>query len=170
MVWQKTVKAPVAGINSPINPSPQLQIPADWKTYTNTKYHYSFRYPKEYYIYQLSDDGASRQAINQDAGAVEISERKTKGAIFSVWDTNYKTLDPDRIKIQFGATDLNNIRLTQIVIANQSAYSVESKENGKFVATGFHFVQNLSGQILQIALDMNDLVVQKIFSSLKFTK
>ena len=162
------------GANAPFvvpqpQPTPSEQIPKDWKTYTNTKYHYSFRYPKEYYVYQLADDGTSRENIVPESGAAEVSKDKNTGPIFSVWDTNYKDLDSDSIKRQFiGISNLDNIKTIEISIDRQPGYKLEFNNTDPLMVSNFYYSKNLYGKVLEITVSKDHLIANQIFSSIKF--
>lgn len=53
------------------SPQPQKDETSDWKTYTNTKYGYSIKYPEEYMPYGL--DKESKQITSSDAKSVMFS-------------------------------------------------------------------------------------------------
>jgi len=146
------------------------QIPVDWKTYTNTKYHYSFRYPKEYYVYQWSGGEGYPIQITDDAVAVAVSEKKDTDSILNIELTILKDInDIDSIKSQSGATDPRNINLIKTTIAGQQAYSVEFRQNSKWKFFGLYYVKNLYDNIFAIN-DSPNPIAHQIFSSLKFAK
>ncbi len=167
LAWRSAQPAPV--LVQP-QPTPTSQIPKDWKTYTNTKYHYSFRYPAGYYIYQWSGGEGYPIQITDDAVAVAVSQKKDTDSIFNIDAATLKDInDIDSIKSQSGATDPKNINLIKTTIAGQQGYSVEFKQNGEWKFFGLYYVKNLYDNTFAIN-DSPNPIAHQIFSSLKFTK
>ncbi len=161
------------GANAPFlvpQPMPNAQIPKDWKTYENTKYHYSFRYPKEYKIWQFVGVGSFSEITN-DADTVLVGKKIVNEILFNISGTNFPSLDEEAIKRQFvGVTPPEDIKIILTYIANQPAYRLAFKRDTEFIPSNFYFVRNLNGQIFQITIDLTNSVANQIFSSLKFTK
>ncbi len=168
--WKSAQPAPAVAQPQP-TPTPTAQIPKDWKTYENTKYHYSFRYPKEYYIYQLAGEGVLREVSN-DADEILINRERERRdrSIFSISGTNLENLSIEGIKNQFEATNPNDIRLIQTKIVNRPAYTIEFKKDNNWQSSPFFYVQNMHRQVLVLNFSPeNSIVSNQIFSSLTFT-
>ena len=164
LVWQKTAKAPAP---------PVSKIPADWKAYTNTKYHYSLRYPSDYFIFQSGSVGIARNKITEDADAInvtKVSNDPYQLPVFILSATNFQTLSPELIKGQSGATSPNDINLVKTNIADHPAFSVQFRVNGGWETFGIYYVGNSDGQILRINSSSKEYLANQILSSLKFTR
>ena len=171
LVWQKTAKAPT-DVTPPvappvvITPPPVSQVPADWKEYSNTKYHYSFRYPKEYYIYQLAGIGVPRE-VTEDANLISIRKSKDQEDIFSIWGRIINIKDEDSFKERFGIADSRNAHIIKSILSGQPVYGFELKAPDRRV-----FIIYLIGRsiALQISTPTGNFFANQIFSSITFTK
>jgi len=159
--WQKTVKAPTSTPQSAKN----VPIPKDWKIYTNTKYHYSFRYPKEYYIYQFAGEG-DIYPITQEANEVWVTDKEKSEPVLTISGTIINS-----IKEYFQKID--NTDLIKLSIDGKMGYEVRSKNGSPGISaiTSDYFVSNLHDQVLEITVDKyNNLLAKQIFSSIKFVE
>ena len=172
LVWQKAVKAP--GVpptptppTTPITPTPTQpptsQIPADWKTYTNTKYHYSFRYPPEYYIYQFEGMGVP-ETIDEDADNALIGLNQGMNVIFSIQAAGLKDLESAIIGGQVG-----NITFFRTNIAGQVAYKGNPKKNDLNSSDAYD-LQTPNSEVIVIYVSIGNPIPNQILSSLKFTE
>lgn len=154
---------------SAINTSnPSNDEMASWKTYTNTKYDYSLKYPESFTM-TASADNLDDLPIGPTADSVNVFpvNGSVPDGIFFVDPGVEFTIDA--IKDQFSATNKDNIIVTPMTIGGASAYKVKILGDSGVVST-FYDIKSPSGKILQLTVVNDSTDAQKILSSFQFIK
>ncbi|MDO8444387.1 MAG: hypothetical protein Q7S80_02700 [bacterium] len=142
---------------------------AGWKTYTNSTYGYSFKYPGTVNL-TASLENSNNLAISATAAGVNVfpaGESVGNGIFYvSVPNIAFTTV---AIKNQFGVTKAENITTTATTLDGASCYII-TIQNDSSVVSKFYFVKNTSGTVLELTVVKSSTDAQKILSSFKITK
>ncbi len=141
---------------------------ADWKTYTNIKNNYSFKYPNSVTLGSMIGHG-EQSLITNDANPVQ-AHMTTKEFVFTVSaspsDQFYPF--PDYITRTFGSMPKESISTVSVKIAGTDGHKVVF-HNVNGVVSDFYFIEK-SGQIFELTVLKNNSIAGQIFSTFKFTK
>jgi len=156
----------ISGAKTATMPTDEI---ANWKTYTNTKYGYSFKYPDTVTM-TASEDNSDNLAINPTADGVNVFPvgGNIGNGIFYISSLNIE-FTTDAIKGQFGATKPEDITLTPTTIAGASSYKVTILGDSA-VVSAFYYIKSPSGTVLELTVVNGNSDAQKILSSFQFIK
>ncbi|MDD3006466.1 MAG: hypothetical protein PHX30_02695 [Candidatus Pacebacteria bacterium] len=155
---------PATNADDEVTSTEKSSVPADWKTYKNTKYEYSLDYPNNSKLL-ARDENLNNTTINPAVAEIIISNDES-GFIFSATSKNIQ-FTTDEIKSSFPETDPSNITLTPTTIAGNPAYQVKYDTASDGISD-LYFVKNPSGVVLRLMIARNDSAAQKILSSFAF--
>lgn len=141
---------------------------ADWKTFNNTKYGYSFKYPKEVVLSTTEGGGI------ESAEEVDTKEQTKVATLTKSDDANFhwsvltqegiKTISKDSLKNHFAL----DFRLDKIQIGAESGYQVVNITGDKSIVSNFYFVQNSQSTVFQITMTKDSAIAQKVLDTFKF--
>ncbi len=174
------------GKNKTINTSTTASTSetADWKTYTNSAYGFSFKYPKDWTASELSNwPGALLTFGINEAGYEPKDGTDMPNSIRFELFQDVATLDQQRKKIG-GITTLKDLLDKYSNLADPSYTGVKSKKIGKYsgfqASAGpnsfgggiYYFAELPNKQIVQFWLfkETNESTMDNLLSTFQFTK
>lgn len=177
-----------------LKPTPTPNPTADWKTYTNEKYGFEFKYPETFEYLSLGPNEEQKQLNNgqQISGTVQPSlntldfSNMDKNKIFSlgIFNKTDKPLSPtgysDQYLYLFGACDLRSLNekpksVKNIVLNDNNILRVEISENNKYLSC--YYLKNKESNLLVFSsstfnnsseFEQSDEKLNQILSTFKF--
>lgn len=103
---------------------------ADWQTYENSLYRYSFRYPQEYNLFNMVDNELDSGVINDDDYKIYLAEKET-GPIIMDLSIGYSLTDMVAPLSEFKPTkiDTNEFKYYYNANNNEEYYLVQLPKN-----------------------------------------
>ncbi len=146
---------------------------SNWKTYTNDKYYYSYKYPPDWFIQESQDDKTLSQLTNYNPNDYSLH-------------ANVNIFNPGDIKMHFISNTSDFIseptsNLSTIVFANNTAKQI-TQSKPELAANNHYDISKVQtifvdrnglryaiGFILGNNSDKQEVIAQKILSTFKFT-
>jgi hypothetical protein len=124
---------------------------SDWQTYTNTKYHYSFRYPKSVKLFASNLEGITNPPIDQNADVAMISDN-----LFYVQAEGNIKLDPSSLQQLFKPGKPEDVMVEATTVNGLSGYKVKIPSDP--IKITYYFIAESNDFSLKLSvLDNNDL-------------
>jgi len=165
--WQANNKASTTSqVNTSQSSNQQNTEPQKaFRTYTNTRHHYSFDYPEAAEIYADTNVGGQKSPVQPDSDSVFVKQGDNT---FSVAATSFSELNDANAKGEFGATPSEDIETKKVVIAETSGLEIVFKKPDPQVTSSFYFIQQkLATPVLRVTITKSD-GLHTVLESLRF--
>jgi hypothetical protein len=133
----------------------------DWKTFENTLYGYSFKYPTNLTISTAAGEGSSYTDAKDKTTQVTLT---SNNVLFSMsLAGGIKTITKDSLKYQFALA----FNLEPIKVGSENGYQTVFTTVDNTIVSNFYFIQK-GDSVFMITMTKDNNTISKILSTFKF--
>jgi hypothetical protein len=135
---------------------------SSWKTYRNSTFGYSFKYPPQAHLSSLEGFGIPASPENEDTN-VTVTGREVS---FGIAVSTITDLTPDAIRRVLDNTDAP-VSVNRARIAGLEGYMANFAVNADIIKSDFFFVRNHGGDVLVITIQRGSALSRAILQTLE---